>query len=533
MSNTENKTANFELEKLAKTDEYALSQFNGNMDIIDQEMHKPPLTVNDIEPDPETRNIPIQRVPFADQIYSDEAQFNTGTYIERTSGGEASIKSGSAGLSVIKGNLVRIGAVEESINMVVDGSGISAELDRDTFVEAVSASGTITLTYTTGWSADPATYGITVSGTPENGDSIIVVYVKQNLGTLEAPSPTSFVSTGWNLYNHSIGGAQVIKYSDEYGFMISGTYTSLKFGASMSTPAEERIVITPVNGYFTIPNDGFLFVAGGNDSDTAIWMCWSDWTEEANGGTFEAYSQSTIDLAGVMVAFPNGLLKVESDADEINFNTQRAISRISRIANTASNMETVIGYDVPYVYDGSYIYFVKPEPDVYEISVDGAYEVNDHGIERFVGTTVPVTATSLYGEDLVGKLRRDVLTISQQELTSAQKSQVQHNIGVTDALSALFVVEMRTLFDNKTIPANSFLSESYSFAEKEGYTALGVVGIYIYNASSGGVGSSNISYNALFVTADAKNVFMQWRNNGSSQAKLACRAYIIFKKNLT
>ena len=41
-------TTNFDLEKLATTDDYAISQFNDNMDIIDEEMAKPPLTVNEI-----------------------------------------------------------------------------------------------------------------------------------------------------------------------------------------------------------------------------------------------------------------------------------------------------------------------------------------------------------------------------------------------------------------------------------------------------------------------------------------------------
>ena len=68
-------------------------------------------------------------------------------------------------------------------------------------------------------------------------------------------------------------------------------------------------------------------------------------------------------------------------------------------------------------------------PAVYTISLDGGYEVSDHGIEFFVGTSVALTASALYGNDLKGKLRRDVLTISQQTLTAAQKAQVKENLG--------------------------------------------------------------------------------------------------------
>lgn len=424
----------FNLIKPAKTDPTAIAQINSNMDVIDTEMHRPPLTVNEIEPDPETRNIPITTVPLADNLTSDEAQINQGTYIIRTSGGEASIADGSAWLSDLRGNMVKTGYVPESLNMTVtpvareEGEEpITATIDRDTFVAYVTESGTITLTYTSEWSADPALYGITVDGTPVGGDQIVVVYVKENRGTITTATPSSFVSTGWNLYNHSAGYAHVVNYSSEYGFMIEGTYTALKFAETLSG---EQVDITPVDGYFTIPAEsGYVFVTGGNATDTEIWMTWSDWTEEANGGVFEAYSQTTIDLSGVMVDFPYGLMRIGNTYDEINLNTLRAYSRIERMSYTAENLAGVIASGVPYDTDANYIYAVRVAPATFTISLSGEYTCSDHGIEMFVGTSIPVTASSLYGNDLKGKLRRDVLTISQQTLTAAQKSQVKSNLG--------------------------------------------------------------------------------------------------------
>lgn len=418
-------TPNFDLIQPAKTDAVKVSDLNSNASTIDTEMHKPPLTVNNTSPDA-SRNINITTVPLADNLTTDEAQINEGTFIIRSSGGEASIADGSAWLSTILGNMVKTDYVEESINMTVNGSGITATLDRDTFVEEVTTSGTITLSYTTAWSADPATYGITVSGTPTNGDSIVVVYVKENRGTLTAATPTGFISTGWNLYNHSAGYARVVNYSEEYGFGISGTYTGLKFAETITG---EQTTITPVNGLFTIPSDGYIFVTGGNATDTAIWMTWSDWGTEANDGTWEAYTQSVIDLSSVMVSFPYGLLRVGNVHDEINLNTQKAYSRVTRIAYSDENLATVIALGVPYDTDTSYIYYALAEPIQYNISVDGVYTVSDHGEEIFNGTTVPVIASALYGQDLKGKLRRDVLTISQQSLTESQKAQVLENIG--------------------------------------------------------------------------------------------------------
>lgn len=426
LGSSANVTSNFDLEKITDADEYGYEKFNDNMTVIDEEMAKPPLTVNDTEPD-EERNIQITTVPLADNLTSDEAQINTGTYIIRTSGGESSVANGPAWLTDIKGNMIKTGYVAESIDMTVNGSGFSAVMDRDTFVDAVSASGTITLTYTSDWSADPATYGITVTGTPENGDSIVIVYVKENRGLITVANPASFISTGWNLYNHTVGYARVTNYSEEYGFMIDGTYTALEFSETISG---DRQTITPVNGFFTVPADGYVFVTGGNGTDTAIWMTWSDWTEEANDGVFQAYTQTVIDLSGLMVSFPDGLMRVGNVYDEINLNTQRAYSRIQKLSYTEENLADVIALGVSYDTDANYIYAERETPVTLVISMSGEYTVSDHGTEFFNGTTVPLTTSSLYGQDLKGKLRRDVLTISAQELTSAQKEQVQKNIGV-------------------------------------------------------------------------------------------------------
>lgn len=426
----------FNLFKLQKVDPYAISQFNENMDIIDTEMAKPPLTVNGISPDHETRDLEVTTVPLADNLTSEEAQINTGTYIVRTSGGEASIADGAAMLSDIKGGMVKTGYVAESIQMSVtqaDPSSeepISATLDHDTFVEAASTSGTYTFLYSNVWSVDPASYGITVTGTPVAGDQIVVVYVKENRGIITTATPTSFVSTGWNLYNHAAGYARVVDYSSEYGFMIEGTYTALKFSETLSG---EQITIIPVDGYFTVPSDGYVFVTGGNDTDTIIWMTWSDWTEEANGGVFEAYTQTSIDLSGVMVNFPDGLMNIGNVYDEINLNIGKAYSRIEKMEYTDANLEAVIASGVPYDTDTGYIYAVRVSPVTYTISLAGEYTVSDHGMEMFLGTSVGLTASSVYGNDLKGKLRRDVLTISQQTLTSAQQAQVLANIGAASS----------------------------------------------------------------------------------------------------
>lgn len=424
-------TSFFNLIKAQKTDVVKASDYNANLDTIDAEMHKPPLTVNGVQPDPVTRNAYVEQVPLADNLASDIAQINNGSFAVRTSGGGTPVESGAASLVYIKGNMIKTGYVPEVLNMTVtpaprdEGDPITATIDRDTFVSYVSTSGTITLTYTTGWSASPANYGITVDGTPIYGDAISVEYVKEDRGTLTPATPTSFNATGWNLYDNETGIARVVAYSTEYGYRIGGTYSLVEFSATLTG---SRTTVTPEDGLFNVTEDGYIFVAGGT-STTYIFPTWSDWTGEPEGH-IDAYTLSTINLTEAMLTFPNGLLAVGDVRDEINLNVQKVIQRIERLAYTEENLENVIDSGVAYDTDTNYIYAALETPVSTDIAISGNYTVNDHGIEFFDGTTVPVLTEILYGENLKDKLRTDVVTISEQTLTAEQKAQVRENIGV-------------------------------------------------------------------------------------------------------
>ena len=303
---------------------------------------------------------------------------------------------------------------------------ITATLNRATFVSYVQSSGTITLSYTSSWSADPALYGVTITNTPINGDSIVIVYVKEERGTITPATPAAFVSTGWNLYDNDTGYAKVVKYNSTSPlFLIGGTYSLVEFATTVSGT---RSALTVSDGYFTIPSNGYVFVTGGN-ATTYILMCWMDWV---NGyeGEFEEYTADTIDLSEVMLNFPYGLLAVGVVRDEININSQTAIQRIQRLDYTDENLAAVIASGMDYDADTNYIYAVLQTPVTTSFTLDGAYTVDDHGIEYVTGTTIPVIIETLYGENLKDKLRTDVVTISQQTLTDAQKEQVCSNLGI-------------------------------------------------------------------------------------------------------
>ena len=385
-------------------------------------------------------NVRITNVETANNLVADDAQSNLGAFVLRTSGGTTSIASGKAWLARLRGRIEHTGEVREVLTCEVHAAtreegaeAITATLDAATFKAEVSESAVLTLTYTTEWSANPALIGVTVNGQPVSGDEIVVTYVKADRGTITPATPTSFRSTGWNLYNHASGYARVVKYSEQYGFRVEGAYTGLAWSATLNGPRE---TITPVNGHFNIPGDGYVWVTGGNVSSTCVYMTWSDWVN-GRTGSFEPYTESVIDLTDFMDDyFPDGLLAVGAVADEIDFSLQRATAAIEVLPYSEETIAQLEAEGRAYEADTETIYAVRQAPLTVDLHIDNQYAVSDHGLEQFTSTDVAVEAHTLYGQNLRDKLRTDVLTLSQQQLTAAQKKQVQANLGLEVATLA-------------------------------------------------------------------------------------------------
>lgn len=394
-------------------------------------------TVNQKAPDTDG-NVNLSVVPLAENLQSDKMQSVDGTFIIRTTGGSSSVSDGKAYPQHIMGTSERTGYVAEELNMTVipiertePDEPITATIDRDVFVAYVDESGTINLYYTTEWSEDPELYGVTVEGTPVAGDQIKIVYVKEERGTIMVADPDRLVGTGWNLFSYNNGYARVVKYSNEYGYKIGGTFTSIEFSETLEG---NRVSILPgQNGLFQVPGDGYVFVSGGNATDTYILATWSDWMEGPSSGYWEPYRESGIDLSAVMgTYFPYGMLSVGTIHDEIDLSAKRTISRVERLAYTAENLAAAIASGREYTYDTNYIYLVRAEYVISAITIDTVYNVSEHGMEWFTETDMPLITEILYGKNLRDKLERDVLTISQQTLAEEEKAQVRRNIGVMD-----------------------------------------------------------------------------------------------------
>ena len=431
-------------------------------------------SVNGNGPD-DTGNVTLNRVAYADNLLSSGSQTSEASFMIRASGGDAYIGDGDARIAIIRGQAEHSGYVPEVIDAVPSNEDLTVEIDRAAFLAAVTESTTFTLTFSGAWSTDPANYGITVTGTPENGDTIAVTYVEEERGTIAVSDPQTFIATGWNLWNGSEGYARVVKYSETYGFRVGGSYTAISWSAT-ETGAQTLLSVNDRD--FDIPGDGYVFVTGA-DSTTEIYMTRGDWMTQANGGVHESYSQNIINLAGIMAgAFPDGLMAVGDVYDEISFNERKTFSRIEKIPYSEEARAEAEDSGRPYDVDVDWIYIVRENPVESALAEGlGKYTVNGHGMELIEGGEIAPEIRIVYSNDLKNKLERDVLTISQQTLTAAQKEQVKQNIGALSISDMASMVVFGSYSYAYSIPANGSVSitkANLKMVPPAGYTACAI-----------------------------------------------------------
>ena len=424
-------------------------------------------------------NVLLNTVPLAQNLTSDTSQASAGAFVLRTTGGSRSVKSGQAQIQEIRGMMNHTGQVQEVLNWDTNDDDFTADIDRDDWVAEVTEGGTYVFQYDGSvWKLDSETvtlsgYGITVTGSPTNGDSITVTYVAEERGTITPATPAKFIATGWNLYNASAGYARVKKY--EYKYHIGGDYTGLQFSATLNGTRTD--VTVEESGSFDIPSDGYVWPSGASAANTYITLEWTDWTT-GNPGTFESYQESEIDLSEIMgEVFPDGLLSVGSVYDEINLTNSQAISRIEKLDYDAETLAAVIAAGRAYDADENYIYAVRTSFTPESITISNQYQANDHGLEMFTGTDVGPYVIILYGQDLKAKLVNDVLTISQQTLTDPQKEQVLDNIGAASAETVGSLIISAAYTKTYTLAAGagtSFNASALSYTVPSGYKALGI-----------------------------------------------------------
>lgn len=372
-------------------------------------------------------------VEQADEIYTTSTQVSTSAFAYRTTAGDVSIETGAASINYLEGNTIQTGHTDEVLDVQSSfmDSGTTVAIDAPTWRTAVSTDGTYNFSYDgANWklndsTVELSTYGLTVTGTVSEGDSITVAYVALVIGTLATATPTSFVATGFNQYDATAGYAHVVGNNQ---YRIAGTYTSLGFTTTISGTTTP---VTVTDNKFTPTEDGYIYVAGAS-GDILIALVWSGTMDSE---PYSAYSTSTIVIPTAdasSTALPTasyGMPSVGNVRDKLSFAEKIYVQNIGRYAYSAANLATVQALGVAYVYDLNDIFYVLPEPVTYTLdsSVSGAYTANDYGTEEFTGTTVPVNVSITYGNSLVDKLRNMLpiqsigagLTLTGTELSAA------------------------------------------------------------------------------------------------------------------
>lgn len=327
-------------------------------------------------------------------------------------------------------------------------------------------------------------YGITITGTPQTGDTITITYN----GDMQVATPTSFQASGFNQFNptnvlsgytinengeivasagsyvayiHAVGGLEN-NYGNRHGdytiYDDNTTGTLVRIGYSATIPTTSSTItlsgndgievvndtsILPANKlqWITFPKDGYICVALTDITKLCVHPTWSNYKDQ-DYAEYVAPSVINIPTTGYDISDPtqtqvtlncaNYFGKVGNVFDEIFLEDNKYVNRIGRYAYSQANLDTVIELGVDYIYDSNYIYYVLPTPVTYVVDIpdNGKYTVNDFGTEEFMDTTVAVLANTLYGNNLVDKLRTDVLTKSAQSLSQEQKEQVWQNLGL-------------------------------------------------------------------------------------------------------
>lgn len=498
-------------------------------------------SINAITPD-ENGNVEITRVATAENLVSPDGQTTFDTYIYRTTGGSASIKSGPAQLLYIDGNcsisndrtseeitLTANNNLQASINAAiwrttdygqesgtytfsydsettiwtpnlvtygisvsgihtssletsVSGTITSVSVTKATWETQITTSGTYFFEYDgTNWklnsvTVDLATYGIALAETPTEGDvitviytaatpdsAIVVNYVKENRGTIFVATPTGFSATGFNQFDKesmvltdmTISNGHITSQEGKYlcyckavggvtngyvAYSANGVIENIGWCASLPQESGEVTTtgqtLTATVASITFNNNGYVVVVVTDPDDLCIHPKWSGradttYSDYVAPSTITFPTTGTLDETTVSLPIGSyGMPALNGVADRLDLYNGKYIKKIGRYPYSAENLATVQNMGVYYDYDSTNIFYVLSEPITYNISISSTYTANDFGTEEFLGTTLGVPAQNLYEQNLVDKLRTDVLTISPQTLTAPQQLSVYNNLAL-------------------------------------------------------------------------------------------------------
>ena len=320
-----------------------------------------------------------------------------------------------------------------------------------------------------------ATTGDKITVTRINGTTttaIDVKYQKPDRGIITNATPSQFAASGFNQFNkdssdfylsgYTISDGTIVPSTGKYvcycralagspsgyiayssgGYLISGAVgycaTIPSNGTQLTQTTEDWDKRDVYHASLMIEEDGYIAVAVNSKDDLCMHIRWDDeeddiYEEYVAPSTITIPSTAKDDTSLPLASYGMPALGAIKDRLVMDSGTDEGtyIQKIERVAYTEIALQETINSGVAYDYDRNWIYRALTTPVNYTVTAHALYEVNDLGTEEFLGTTVPVWAENLYGENLRNKLKVNTLTVSEQNppLNTSQKKQVQENLG--------------------------------------------------------------------------------------------------------
>ena len=429
----------------------------------------------------------------------------------------------------------------------VDTQGVISTFNQATFVSKVSETpDTYTFTYNgSNWQLNGSNvtlsqYGITIStGTPAIDDTIQIVFVAEEVGVVVTTNPTGLYSIGLNQFdkngtkifnNYTLNSSGAVSAASGYYVIYfkalggevytiyntnSGSTVRVGYSATVPTTSSTVTLLNTVSssewadylvnngymGHYLVPdtNDyGYLVVATSDIEDLCCHLTW----EGINDEVYESYFDYTLDIPysddGGNVITTYGLVNLDDTTayyDEIDFDEKKFYKRTTRIEYSAANLATVQALNVPYIYDSNWIYY-GVETTEYDLSdTSYAYRISDYGTEEFIGTSLPLTATIFYQDNLRNKLMYSCEVIDNKvnkvdsSSTYEQYTSARASYNLDQALRHILGLDVDTFSTSKTYAVGDYVV--YNGKLWKCTTAVSTAGAWtgnglrIYNDNSG------------------------------------------------
>ena len=383
-------------------------------------------------------------------------------------------------------------------------------------------------------------YGITIStGTPAIDDTIQIVFVAEEVGVVVTTNPTGLYSIGLNQFdkngtkifnNYTLNSSGAVSAASGYYVIYfkalggevytiyntnSGSTVRVGYSATVPTTSSTVTLLNTVSssewadylvnngymGHYLVPdtNDyGYLVVATSDIEDLCCHLTW----EGINDEVYESYFDYTLDIPysddGGNVITTYGLVNLDDTTayyDEIDFDEKKFYKRTTRIEYSAANLATVQALNVPYIYDSNWIYY-GVETTEYDLSdTSYAYRISDYGTEEFIGTSLPLTATIFYQDNLRNKLMYSCEVIDNKvnkvdsSSTYEQYTSARASYNLDQALRHILGLDVDTFSTSKTYAVGDYVV--YNGKLWKCTTAVSTAGAWtgnglkIYNDNSG------------------------------------------------